>query len=222
MLALAGGADVGNLVDLEPVDAAGVGEAEDVSVGGGDDELLDEILVARLHARAAGAAAALLAIGGDGRALEVALCETVTATCSSAIRSSSWISAGFVDDLGAALVAVAVRDLFEFLDDDVAQLLVAGEDRFVLGDASSDLAEFLEDLVDRELREAIELQLEDGVDLLRGEAVLVASPRRSPIEVDDDLVPLPNAASRFSRASARELEARMILMTVSRLSSAIW
>ena len=29
-LALAGGADVGNLVDLEPVDAAGVGEAEQV------------------------------------------------------------------------------------------------------------------------------------------------------------------------------------------------
>ena len=32
-LALAGGADVGDFVDLEPVDAAGVGEAEQVGVG---------------------------------------------------------------------------------------------------------------------------------------------------------------------------------------------
>ena len=72
-LALAGGADVGNLVDLEPVDAAGVGEAEQEGVGGIDDELGDEVLFAGLHAHAAGAAAALLAIDADGRALEVAL-----------------------------------------------------------------------------------------------------------------------------------------------------
>ena len=72
-LALAGGADVGDFVDLEPVDAAGVGEAEQVGVGGVDDELRDEVFFARLHAHAAGAAAALLAVDGDGRALEVAL-----------------------------------------------------------------------------------------------------------------------------------------------------
>ena len=72
-LALAGGADVGNFVDLEPVDAAGVGEAEQEGVRGVDDELRDEVFFAGLHAHAAGAAAALLAVDGDGRALEVAL-----------------------------------------------------------------------------------------------------------------------------------------------------
>ena len=72
-LALARRAHVGNLVDLEPVDAAGVGEAEQEGVRGVDDELRDEILFARLHAHAPGAAAALLAIDADGRALEVAL-----------------------------------------------------------------------------------------------------------------------------------------------------
>ena len=72
VLALAGGADVGNLVDLQPVDAAGAGEDQDVGVGGGDEELLDEILVAGLHAGAARAAATLHAVGGDGRALQVA------------------------------------------------------------------------------------------------------------------------------------------------------
>ena len=71
-LALADGAYVGDFVDLEPVDAAGVGEAEEIAVGGVDDELGDEVFVAGLHADAAGAAAALLAVGGDGGALEVA------------------------------------------------------------------------------------------------------------------------------------------------------
>ncbi len=71
-LAFAGGADVGDFVDFDPVDAAGVGEAEQVGVGGVDDELGDEVLFAGLHAEAAGAAATLLAVGGDGGALEVA------------------------------------------------------------------------------------------------------------------------------------------------------
>ena len=71
-LALARGAELGNLVHLQPVHAAGVGEHQDVIVGGGHEQVLDEILLARAHALAAGAAAALLAIGGDGRALQVA------------------------------------------------------------------------------------------------------------------------------------------------------
>src|ERR1700732_2977041 len=71
MFAFAGGADVGNLVDLEPVDAPLVGEDENVGVRGGDEEMLDEVLVARLHAGAAGASAALHAVGGDRRALHV-------------------------------------------------------------------------------------------------------------------------------------------------------
>src|SRR5271170_1723416 len=68
VLAFAGGADVGNLVNLKPVDAALVGEDENVSVRGGNEEVLDEILVAGLHPGAPGAAAPLHAIGGDGRA----------------------------------------------------------------------------------------------------------------------------------------------------------
>src|SRR6185437_9876707 len=72
VLALAGGAYVRHLVHLEPVNPPGVGEDEDVGVSGGDEQVLDEILVAGAHAHAPGAAAALLAIGGDGGALEIA------------------------------------------------------------------------------------------------------------------------------------------------------
>ena len=62
-LALAAGADVRNLVDLQPVGAAAVREDHDVRVRGGDEEVADEVLFARAHADAALAAAALHAVG---------------------------------------------------------------------------------------------------------------------------------------------------------------
>ena len=112
-LALAGGADVGNLVDLEPVDAAGVGEAEQVGVRGVDDELRDEIFFARLHAHAAGAAAALLAIDADGRALEVALMADRDGDLLVGDEVFKLEFSAFVDDLGAAGVAEACRGLLQ-------------------------------------------------------------------------------------------------------------
>ena len=62
MLAFAGDADVRDVVDLDPVDAAKAREDEDVRVGRADEELLDEIVAARAHADAAAAAARLLAV----------------------------------------------------------------------------------------------------------------------------------------------------------------
>jgi len=58
-LPLPGGGDVGNLIHLQPVHAPGVGEDQNVGVSRGDEQMLDEILVARLHAGAPSAAAAL-------------------------------------------------------------------------------------------------------------------------------------------------------------------
>src|SRR4029077_11886891 len=49
----AGSADIRDLIHLQPVNAAAVGEDENVGVSGGDEEMLDEILVARLHPGAA-------------------------------------------------------------------------------------------------------------------------------------------------------------------------
>ena len=71
-LAAAVRADVGDLVHLQPVDAAAVREDHDVGVRGGDEEVADEVLVARAHADAALAAAALVAVVGDRGALDVA------------------------------------------------------------------------------------------------------------------------------------------------------
>ena len=71
VLAFSGGPNVGNLVNLEPVNAAGVGEDQKIGVRGCDEHLLDKILFLGPHAHAARAAAALLAIGGDRRALQI-------------------------------------------------------------------------------------------------------------------------------------------------------
>ena len=168
-LALAGGGDVGDLVDLEPVDAAGVGEAEQIGVGGVDDELGDEVFFAGLHAEAAGASAALLAVDGDGRALEVAGVGDGDGDLLVGDEVFELKLGGLVDDDGAARVAVLVADLGELLDDDAAELGRGGEDGLVLGDVVADFGEFLEELVDGELGEAVELQFEDGVDLLVAE-----------------------------------------------------
>src|SRR6266852_5204349 len=70
-----------------------------------------------------------------------------------------------VDDLRASIVAVRLLHFLELAGDDLLQLFVGGEDFFQLGDVLADGFQFLDDFVDGELREAVELQLEDGVDL---------------------------------------------------------
>jgi hypothetical protein len=134
-------------------------------VGGVDDELRDEVFFAGLHAEAAGSAAALLAVGGDRRALEVAGVGDGDGDLLVGDEVFEGELGGLVEDGGAAGVAVLVADVFELLDDDAAELFLAGEDGLVLGDVVADGAELVEELVDGELGEAVELQLEDGVDL---------------------------------------------------------
>ena len=57
---------------LHAIDHAARGEEQDRRVRRGDEDLRDHVLVARRHARAAFAAAALGAIGGERHALDVA------------------------------------------------------------------------------------------------------------------------------------------------------
>ena len=142
-LAFAGDAGVGDLVDFEPVDAAGVGEAEEIGVGGIDDELGDEVFVAGLHADAAGAAATLLAVGGDGRALEVGGVGDGDGDLLVGDEVFEAELGGFVEDEGAAGVAVLFLDEGELVCDDGLELGGGVEDGFVLGDVFADLGEFL-------------------------------------------------------------------------------
>ncbi len=132
------------------------------------------------------AAAPLLAIDADRRALQVALMADRNGNLLVGYQVFKLKLGGFIDDLRAALVAVLVANLFEFLDDDRAQLLVAGQDRFVLRDLLANLAKLAQDFVHRELREAIELQFEDRIHLPQREALFF---KREPfaVELDDNV-----------------------------------
>jgi hypothetical protein len=85
-----------------------------------------------------GAAAALLAVDGDGRALQVALVAHRHGNLLVGDQVFELQLRALVDDLGAALVAVLVADVFKLLDDHRAQLLLAAQDLFVLGDLLAD------------------------------------------------------------------------------------
>ena len=99
-------ADLGNLVHLDPVHPAAVGEHEDVRVRRRDEEVLDDVFFLRLHADAALAAAALRAVERQRRALDVAAArhgdDHVLVDDEVLDRDLGRVG----DDLGAARVAV--------------------------------------------------------------------------------------------------------------------
>ena len=169
VLAFAGGADVGNFVHLQPVDASGVGEDQNVGVRGVDEEMLDEILVARLHAGAARASAALHAVGGDRRALHVAAVADRDCDLLVGDQVFQMDFRSFVFDDGAALVSVEFLYFFEFFHDHGAQLLFRTQNGFVLGDVLTRDIQFFRDFVDGELGQAVQLQFENRVSLNSGE-----------------------------------------------------
>ncbi len=188
VLALAGRADVGDFIDLEPVDAALVGEDENVGVGGSDEEVLDEILVTGLHAGAARASAALHAVGGDGRALHVAGVANSDGNLFVGDEIFEDDFGGFVFDARATDVAVELSNFFEFLDDDAAQFFLGGENGFVLRDFFANVGQFLRDFVDRELGQAMQLEFENGIGLLSGEGLVGIELGRAPGGIDVDLL----------------------------------
>src|SRR4051794_8680780 len=97
--------------------------------------MLDEILIARLHPGPARASAALLAVGGGGRTLQI----TAGAARDRHLLVGNKIFelefCGFVFDYGAALVTIELLDFFQLSDDDVTQLFLGAKDRFEFRDA---------------------------------------------------------------------------------------
>ena len=103
---------------------------------------------------------------------------------------------------GAALVAEVLLDFLQLLDDHAAQHLLRAQDLQVLGDASLDLGQLVEDLLLLHAGEALQLQLDDGLRLPLGELEARDQARRA----------LPCGV----------LAARISWITASRLSSAFW
>ena len=109
-LAARGRRGFGNFVHLQPVDAALRGEQQNVAVRGGDEEVLDEILLARFRADAAFAAARLMAVDVDRSALDVARVADGDGhfLVFDQVFELDFLDA--VDDLRAAVVAIGLQD----------------------------------------------------------------------------------------------------------------
>ena len=134
MLAFACGADVRNFIDFKPVHTAGVGKDEYVSMGRGDEQMLDKILVARLHAGTALAAAALHTVCRNRRPFHVSTVADRDRDLLVRDQIFQVDFGGFVFDFGPALIAVLFLDFFQFLHDHATQFLFRAENGFVLGD----------------------------------------------------------------------------------------
>src|SRR5207248_9712611 len=117
-------------------------------------------------------AAALLAIGRNRRALQIAGVGDRDRNLLINDQVFQLDFGGFVKDLGAALVAVLLLDLLQLFDDHVAQLLLARQDGFVFGNAIANVLQLVDDLVNRKARQAMQLQVEDGVSLDRRKRAL--------------------------------------------------
>ena len=164
-LALAARADVGDLVDLEPVGPAAVREDHDVGVRRGDEEVADVVLLARAHADPPLAAAPLRAVGRDRRPLDVAGVGDRDRHVFVGNQVLDAELAALVDDLGAALVAELLAHRLQLADHQPHQQLLAREDRAEPLDGLHQLEQLVEDLLPLEAGQPLQLHVEDRLRL---------------------------------------------------------
>ena len=170
VLAPGGGGRLGQVVDLQGVGVAPVGEDQEGVVGLGEEELLDEILVLGLHAQLALAPALLAPVGGQGGALDVAGLGHGDHHLLVRDHVLHADVAGEGGDLGAAVVAELVGHRLELLPDDAHEELVVVQDGLELGDGLLQLGQLLQDLLPLQPGEALQPHVQDGLGLPVGQA----------------------------------------------------
>ena len=164
-LAAADPAALRRFVNLEPVAAAAVGEAQDVIVRVGDEQLVDEILVLDRRRLLAAPAAPLGAVIGQRLGLDVA---AVRERHHHVLRRDEVFDTEFLrvqHDFGTALVAELVADGRQFADDDFGDALRTGQDVEQVEDLGHHVLVFADDLVLLETGQALQAQFENGLRL---------------------------------------------------------
>src|SRR5467141_2749747 len=140
--------------------------------------MLNEIFFLRLRADAPLAAARLVPVGIRRRALDVPR----VADGNQHLRVGDQVFEldliDLVDDLRAAIVSVGFVHFAQLADDDLLEFLVACQNLAQLGDQFTNGLQFLDNFVDRKLRQPVQLQFEDGVDLRITEAERVSTASR--------------------------------------------
>ena len=141
-LAARSAAGLRQLIDLEPIELAAVGEAQQRVVSVGHEQLVDEILILDAGGGLAAAAAALRLIVGDRLRLGI----TAMRQRHHDILGRNQIFSGEIfvidQDFRAALVAECVADEFQFLADHLEQPLRPREDVRQIADLFQQLLVF--------------------------------------------------------------------------------
>ena len=158
-------AGFGDIPDSQPIDFAGLGEHQQVTVGGGDEEVLDKVVLARFERHAALAGAALAAIGIHRSALEVAVVGDGNHHRLVRHQVFDLDLLRALDNLGAALVAELLLHRAQLLGNHRAQPGVGVEDFLQLLDAHLQDLQLVENLLPLHLRQPVQLQIEDGLGL---------------------------------------------------------
>src|SRR6185503_11736827 len=152
--ALRGAARVRQLEGFQREHAAAIREHVDAVVISRDDEMLDVVLVARLHADDPAPAAMLLPVRGERHALRVVAAregdDDVLVGDELLVRE---LAGQVVDDLGAPLVAVLLGHEVEVSLDEAEDLARAAKDRLELADELDRRLVLLVKLLALELRE---------------------------------------------------------------------
>ena len=153
------------LIHLEPVHLAVVGEAQQRVVRVGDEQLVDEVLVLDAGGSLAAAAAALRLVIGHGLRLGVA---AMRQRDDDVFRRNQIFGGEILvidENFGAALVAEGVADVFELVADHFEQPLRARQNVRQVPDLHEQFLELLENLVLLEPRQPVEAHLENRLGL---------------------------------------------------------
>ena len=144
----------------------------------GDEQAMDEILLLRLHAGAALAAAPLRAIGRERHALDVAGVrdgdDHVFARDQVLVLD---LAVGF-DDLRAARRGVGVLHREQFVLDDAEQAFARAQNVEIIGDLDGELVQRFGDFLASERREPLQTQIENGarLRLRKADGAVIAEP----------------------------------------------
>ena len=161
-----------NLVHLEPVHLAHVGEAENGGVGAGNQQVLDEVLVLHRGRGTAGAAPALGLVVGQGLGLGIA---TVGNGHHPVFLGDQVfhgkVVLGGADD-GQAVIAKFGDDRFQLLADHQLETVRVREDLQVIGYLTQLFIVLVEQLFMLKAGQAVQAQIENRLGLGRRQKVL--------------------------------------------------
>ena len=194
---------LGDLVALQGVDPAPVGEEHDVLVGVDDDQPLHEVLVPGGHAADALAAPVLRPVGALGQTLHIAEVGHGDHHVVGLDQVFNVDLAFQMGQLGAALVGEFVADVAHFLLDDAHEQGLVVQQALQIGDGLFQLLIFLQQPLPFQTGQAGQTHVQNGLRLLvaEGEGLHQARPGRVGIRaLLDDLDDFVDVIQRLQQA----------------------